>query len=403
MLSNYYPYTFNFDFFDQNQNSESLLIEQMNSTPSGSIIICYCYEWLETTSVCRFISNVKKNIDRTIIWILTDSFYTKDEKQQIHSIEQNINFIEFDLLLLHFELDLYKTSMLNDSWNPTTGKFLFLTGKPDRLNRIRLLHKFYEKKLLKSCIWSFFCDDTLEKRCHQYLPELTEHQYKEFIAAVRSNPDDIDVKYQSAGTCHYDGYPFDTSLFSDSSFRVIAETMMMNKPIISEKTWITIANRLPFIIAGYANTSDILKKEGFRTFEEYLPIKNYDSIIEDEERLDSIVLNTEHWLENLQLYKDDIKKDIEFNYQLLSKKIEESAKKFDKIYARLEKSGFEKFRILPMPIQRSRWINFYYGIKDRAWPDCWSEKDFQNLPKHVQKEIIEVFGFEYDHSRHSLK
>lgn len=402
MLSNYYPYVFNFDSLSHDQNAGSVLIQQLNLIPAGSIAILYCYEWLETAAVCHFMSNVKKTTDQTIIWILTDSFYTQNEKQLIHSIEQNVNFIEFDLLFLHFEVDVYQTSVLNDSWNASTGKFLFLTGKPDRPNRIRLLHKFYGKKLLESCTWSFFCDDLLEKRCHQYLPELTEHQYKEFIAAMRRNPDDIDIKYQSADTCHYDGYPFDTALFSNSSFRVIAETMLMNKAIISEKTWITIANHQPFLIAGYAGTCDILKKQGFRTFEEYLAIKNYDSMIENEQRLDAIVLNTEHWLENIQLYKDDIEKDVEFNYQLLSKKMQESVEKFDKIHARLN-SGFEQFRILPMPIQRSNWINFYYGIKDQTWPNCWSKKDFQNLPTHIQKEIAEAFGFEHDVYRQGLK
>lgn len=39
------------------------------------------------------------------------------------------------------------------------------------------------------------------------------------------------------------------------------------------------------------------------------------------------------------------------------------------------------------------WQDFYNQIRDPAWPDCESEKDFFNLPKHVQQECQEVFGY----------
>lgn len=39
------------------------------------------------------------------------------------------------------------------------------------------------------------------------------------------------------------------------------------------------------------------------------------------------------------------------------------------------------------------WLTFYYQIKDPSWPDCYTEEDFQLLPKEVQKECIEIFGY----------
>lgn len=39
------------------------------------------------------------------------------------------------------------------------------------------------------------------------------------------------------------------------------------------------------------------------------------------------------------------------------------------------------------------WLTFYYSIKDPSWPDCWRERDFADLPQHVQKECQEVFGY----------
>lgn len=39
------------------------------------------------------------------------------------------------------------------------------------------------------------------------------------------------------------------------------------------------------------------------------------------------------------------------------------------------------------------WLTFYSQIKDSTWPDCDREEDFYKLPKHVQDECIDVFGY----------
>lgn len=41
----------------------------------------------------------------------------------------------------------------------------------------------------------------------------------------------------------------------------------------------------------------------------------------------------------------------------------------------------------------SKWITFYEQVRDPSWPDCEYEKDFVNLPDHIKKECIEVFGY----------
>lgn len=393
MLTNFYPYAFSFDFVDpQNNSFLDKMVDDLNQVPKDSKIIMLCYEWLPPADVIDFMSKIVQKVDRKIIWLLTDSFYSDKQKQRMKQIDQNLYFIEFDLLFLHFEIDLYKTSLPNDHWNSSAKNFLFLTGKPDRLNRIRLLYKFYKKNLLSNCTWSFFLNAELEVSCRGFLKEVSDQEYIDFIASHQRNPDKISVAFVPGKSCHCDGYPFDKKLFSESAFRVIAETMMIH-PIISEKTWVTIANRLPFIMAGYPGTLDILKNQGFRTFEKYLPIDNYDSIQDNEHRLDSIVKNTQYWISNIDIHKEDIAEDIEFNFQLLSKKIKDTVSQFDKLYSELGDISFEKFRILPMPIQRTNWINFYYGIKDPSWPDCWTEKDFFQLPQHIQQEMKEVFQY----------
>ena len=39
------------------------------------------------------------------------------------------------------------------------------------------------------------------------------------------------------------------------------------------------------------------------------------------------------------------------------------------------------------------WQEFYQAVKDPEWPNCDDEQDFANLPKHIQQECQEVFGY----------
>lgn len=42
---------------------------------------------------------------------------------------------------------------------------------------------------------------------------------------------------------------------------------------------------------------------------------------------------------------------------------------------------------------KTAWLSFYEQIRDPTWPDCDHESDFKLLPKYIQKECIEVFGY----------
>lgn len=41
----------------------------------------------------------------------------------------------------------------------------------------------------------------------------------------------------------------------------------------------------------------------------------------------------------------------------------------------------------------SAWQEFYQQIRDSSWPDCEHEQDFDQLPKHIQDECINQFGY----------
>jgi hypothetical protein len=392
-LNNFYPYAFSLDFFEGNHSQfVAGLTQQIQQVDTAHTVILFSYEWQPVDQIIRTINQIIQTCSHNIVWVLNDTFYL-DNKQQLLNTGADVHFIEFDLLTLHFELNVYKTTTLNPQWNPDTGKFLFLTGKPNSSNRIRLLHKFYENNLLEHCAWSLFMDTRLRKSSRSLLPELSDQDFDKFVDTHINNPDKISVVYGSGGTCHYDGYPFDANMYTNTSFRVIPETQMFVQPIITEKTWITIANQQPFMIAGYQNNLSHLKKLGYRTFENYLKIGNYDTIENTEDRLNAVVENTQNWLNFLHVDQEQIAQDVKHNYELLMSQMNKTATTFNSIYRKLGSVNYHNFMIVPVTMQRSKWINFYYGIKDPQWPDCFSEKDFNSLPAEVQKECIEVYGY----------
>ena len=389
-LNNFYPYAFSIDYFGSDHDAFLRdLTQQISGIDSQHKLLFFCYEWQPVERIIKTIRCVDKSATNQIIWLFTDSFY--QDKHKLLATGADINFIEFDLLNLYFELEVYRSSQLNQRWNSNSNDFLFLTGKPNRHNRIRLLYKFYSHGLLDRCVWSLFMDDELRGSSREFLSDITDREYDLFVDRCTQSPDQAQVLFRSQGTCHYDGYPFDTSLYEKTRFRVIAETQMFGQPIITEKTWITMANRQPFIIAGYQHTLGILQRLGFKTFENYCAIGNYDSMVDDEQRLDAVVQNTQSWLEHMPS-EDQMVQDIEHNYQLLHSLMNKTAQVFTGIYNKLGQSEFEIFRIIPCAIQRSQWINFYYGIKDSTWPDCFTQEQFVFLPSWVQKECIEVYN-----------
>ena len=55
---------------------------------------------------------------------------------------------------------------------------------------------------------------------------------------------------------------------------------------------------------------------------------------------------------------------------------------------------FTRYPGMAEHIEQAKWSNFYNRIKDSSWPACDDERDFVNLPKHIQQECIDVFGYQ---------
>jgi hypothetical protein len=223
------------------------------------------------------------------------------------------------------------------SWNNNSNSFLFLGGVPSRMNRIKLLGKFYDKQMLANSIWTFFSPwvDSDKEWCRNVMSHYTDEQYLKFLEDCNHRVDDIyeeSKNYSRTSREEWDkqdmyNQPWvkdlaciDPKVFADTVLSVVSEgnayDPATNYKFLTEKTWRAIAMRHPFIFAGYPDQFNYIKSFGLRTFEEYMLIKDYAFIQNEEDRLDAVVVNTKYFLENYKQHKEEIQRDIDHNYNV---------------------------------------------------------------------------------------
>lgn len=202
-------------------------------------------------------------------------------------------YIDFCVWRTYNEIVNKGLSSINPAWNAHSNSFLFLTGKPEKRHRINLLYRLEQEGLTDRASVSLFINEENRARCREMLP-VDDQEFERFVNRFNGSPDG--VRPLPAYSIHYGGIPYDANLFTHK-FRLISETTTDLKPAFpSEKTWITVLNQQPFIIAGDHLVCKYLKNLGFSTFDQAL-ITDYDSIVSWPKREQAIVSNVAHWLD----------------------------------------------------------------------------------------------------------
>lgn len=232
-----------------------------------------------------------------VIVLLADWLQNKHEAY-LSGLNVEVHYINGIGLTAYHDIVHLKKCQLNLTWKPH-NRFLFLTGKWNKTNRFPLFKKLLDRGVLNDCIYSLF------------LPE--EHEYHKY----NNNPDNTNT--QLVG--HTPAVPFNHIVYEHTGFRLISETEYDTDlghlykdgldPWLTEKTWITMMNKHPFIIAGQKGTLSKLKTMGYKTFEEYLPNKYDDA--DDISRLELVVDNVAYWVSHIQEHPN-ILQDVEHNY-----------------------------------------------------------------------------------------
>lgn len=242
-------------------------------------------------------------------------------------------YIDMFLYDTYRKIIFEKQSKLVNQYCPLSkNKFLFLMNKPSAKHRIELLYKLYKKDLLKDSVYSFVIHNKFtDNQCRNVLNFLSYDEFNLFYSQTRNL---LDLKYnpkevKNLNHTHYTGIPYDVTLFEKCNFQLISETHFDLTVWITEKTWISMINQRPFIIAAYPGFLKRLRDMGFKTFENYMQHKDYDQEVNDDKRLDLIVENVHYWLENIQKYEEMIKIDVKHNFDLLLKYVRKNQNKID--------------------------------------------------------------------------
>jgi hypothetical protein len=332
-----------------------------------------------------------KSTGKTIILII-NSWYRNDKDQLEKCGADEVVFLDFFLTLVYLRLIKNQESKIRASWSPDSDNWLFLTGKPNKENRLPLLYRLHQENLLDRCVWSLFITENTIEQSKNYLTNLGERLAMEWLEKFSRNPDDIII---DKNNLHYSGIPYG-DIYESCLFQLVPETSIyLTDPWITEKTWLPIINRCPFLIFGNAGSNEKLKKLGFYTFDKFLIDSDFDKSLPVDKRKDSIIRNIRHWLEILPANSQSINEIVEHNYCQLIKLANINFQRLEEIRQKykMQKSIFDLVSFID-DNQYAQWHNWYSRIRDSQWPDCDNEQDFYNLPDWIQKECIEIFGYQ---------
>jgi hypothetical protein len=252
-----------------------------------------------------------------------------------HKNSVNCEVIPFDFYM-HTVWNSYKNKTVN-TYNPSTGKFLFLGGVPDRLNRIGLLHKLYKNNLLENAEWSFFPPWTPQQITNSLQYFNSEEHYYNFIKFAERKVDDLYNSSKTYGTGKTaiatewtnNTAWIDPSVYSNTSLSLISEghpgDSNNNSKFLTEKIYRVFVQSHPFLLAANPVIFNYIKELGFKTFEDYFPIKDYSIVSPEETRLEKLVVNLKYFLDN----DIDFSEDVDFNKQHFFTFAEKNAKILD--------------------------------------------------------------------------
>ncbi len=246
-------------------------------------------------------------------------------------------YVDFFLLRTwHYHLE-------NPAASRTKGsRILFLPGKPDKHHRAPLLAKFWENRTLDRLRYSFYVDAGLESSTRRLFPQYDDARWQEFLK-LQQTLDPINIVRLNG--MHFSAFPFDTDLYQQTGCSIVSETCFDPRPIwITEKTWRAMIYQHPFVIAAIPGTLSRLESKGFKTFLEYLPHPDYDSVVDMSERLEKIYENSLALQENLS---ENIDLDIEHNYNNCKRLYENN---LQRVGTRLERFNIKKDPLQVIPL-----------------------------------------------------
>ena len=100
---------------------------------------------------------------------------------------------------------------------------------------------------------------------------------------------------------------YQADFYKNFGLDIVTETVFdYPYPFITEKTLRPITSKRPFIVVGAVGTLNLLRKKGFRTFNQILD-ESYDDIINPSDRFDSVTASIKNFVtQPLDKIKNDV-------------------------------------------------------------------------------------------------
>jgi hypothetical protein len=295
------------------------------------ILTSWCEEYPNSSLeiIQQSIDIIKEKFQFNIVLLLGQQYkrirYKFPEYKIIEFKNADVYYVRAFPFRLYVKIFEHKMCEPRDKYEKLTeNKFLLLIGKPDRVHRVRLLYKLYKKGLLKYALWRFkIHNEYVRNECRQLLHDITYEEFNKFVEDCERELDNIQMDYYPDSS-HYPGIPFERWVWDHTMFQVVPETDFYDN-FTSEKTWLSIINKSPFIMLAQIHHNKELRDLGFKTFEKYLLHQEYNdfAIGDAEARLDQIIQNIEYWVNNIDKFYEEIKEDAEHNFRVFMNIINE--------------------------------------------------------------------------------
>lgn len=379
----FYPYSVEI----RDQQDIPRIQHMLAKSPSHRLVLLWAYE---------YVPDLADIIDRTLImdtdrrvrWLLQPSH--DYAHSVLAGIQQHVYRIDQDLLRCWWFVQAHP-DQVQSQWQPGAQQWLLLIGKANRYHRIRLLYELSQRDLLQQCRWSLDASAWTQQQCRAWFPELSDQQYLHWMHRHHRQLDSPN-RLRFTDEPHFGGHPYSHDLYDGVSFRVICETEMYDHAQITEKTWQTILNHRPFMTIGYRHGLEWLRQQGFRLFEQYLPVPDYDACPNGSQRVMAMCDNISYWSRHIGRQAWHIQQDVAHNARLAQDLARQNLQRLCDLRDQLDPRR-DIHAVVPMDIEQNIWMLFYQRVRDPSWPDCWFEDCFDDLPQAIQQECRESFGY----------
>jgi hypothetical protein len=304
-----------------------------------------------------------------------------------------ILYFSFEFRLIYCRLLENQESVVSTNWDASLQKWLLLLGKLGKPNRLPFFHALVEQDEIADCEWSLYVNDHQVDAAKPYLELQGITDALAWLRQYERQADSIDPALDDG--FHYYGIPYG-DIYSRTLFQVIPEALGPPPVVpISEKTWLSILNHRPFLIYGCVGSNKALRQQGFNTFDDYLIDDDFDQPLPRHLRVKSLIQNIKHWQHTLQHNAKSVNEIIRHNYHHLLDLIKSNNEIFESFCIRNRLPvDFDLIMEKVDPVMHKQWHRYYERIRDASWPDCPQEKDFNLLPEWIQKECIEIHGYQ---------